>query len=245
LLPFGFGLGDFISAAKSAFVEAACEQIAARGERPSDARIAVVTGLSRAEVAKTRQQREVAVAPFAEQRTERVMHGWFSDMQYVDAAGNPRVLPMTGPASFEELVKKYSGDIPRRAVLRELLAGGMAEVNEVGAVRPLRRHYLLSSGRPEVDLDGLVADADVFFRSAINSRDSAGSAVRRVSVRFPDAVPLSVRRTVAIRTERFLEALADYLHAESASEPDRKSATDRNSLVFHVMVNQCEADDSE
>lgn len=173
------------------------------------------------------------------------MHGWFSDPQYVDAAGNPRALAMTGPSSFDELVKKYSGDIPRRAVLRELLAGGMAEVDQFGTVNALRRHYLLSSGRPAIDLESLAADADVFFRSATNSRDADGSALRRVSVQFPDGVPLSVRRTVAVRTERFLEALADYLHAESASAPDEKRVADRNSLVLHVMVNQCEADDPE
>jgi hypothetical protein len=245
LLPIGFGLGDFISAAKAAFVEAAAEQIKKRGDRPSAARIAVVTGMSRAEVAKIRVDHEVVARPFAEQRTERVMHGWFADSLYVDSTGDPKILPMTGPGSFDELVRKYSGDIPRRAVLDELIAGGMAEITQFGTVKALRRHYLLTSGRPIIDLSGLAADADIFLCSATNSLESDDSAIRRVSVQFPDGIPLSVRRTVTLRTERFLEALADYLHANAVSAQPEKPTSERTGQVFHVMLTHCQADNRD
>jgi hypothetical protein len=245
LLPIGFGLGDFISAAKAAFVEAAAEQIRKRGDRPTAARIAVVTGMSRAEVAKIRLHDDLVSRPFAAQRTERVMHGWFADARYVDAAGNPRALPMTGPASFDELVRKYSGDIPRRAVLDELLAGGMAEVTQSGTVKALRRHYLLASGRPVADLAGLAADADVFLYSATNRSESGESAIRRVSVEFPDGIPPSVRKTATLRTERFLEALADYLHASALPTQALKRASEKSGEMFHLMITQCQTDNHD
>jgi len=243
LLPLGFGLGEFVMAAKAAFVEAAAEQIARRGNRASTARIAVVTGLSRAEVARIRSNPQDVSRPFAKQRTERVMYGWFTDPRFVDSGGNPRALAMTGQDSFEELVRKYSGDIPRRAVLEELLAGGMAEVAQSGPVSAIRRHYVLSSGRATTDLEGLAADADVFFRSATAARDGAGSTVRRIAVQFPTGIPISVRRTVALRTERFLEALADFLHAESSLTDPQRRHGDVPGTVFQFMITQCETDD--
>jgi hypothetical protein len=241
----GFGLGDFIATAKSAFVEAAADQIRSRGDRPSAARIAVVTGLARAEVAKIRKRRDTIARPYAEQRTERVMHGWFTDSRYVDASGNPRALSMTGPGSFDELVRNYSGDIPRRAVLEELIAGGMAEIGNPRQVFALRRHYLLASGHSATDLERLKTDADVFLISATNSSQDNGSALRRVSVRFPYGIPLSVRRTVALRTERFLEALSDYLHVSSAASESHKRAAHSTAAVFHVAIAQCEADERD
>lgn len=173
------------------------------------------------------------------------MHGWFADARYVDAAGKPRALPMTGPASFDELVRKYSGDIPRRAVLDELLAGGMAEVTQSGTVTALRRHYLLASGRPVADLAGLAADADVFLHSATNRSENGESAIRRVSVQFSDGIPPSVRKTVTLRTERFLEALADYLHASALPTQAPKRASEESGEMFHLMITQCQTDDQD
>jgi hypothetical protein len=245
LLPIGFGLGDFISSARAAFVEAAADQIKKGGNRPTAARIAVVTGMSRAEVARTRRHDMLFAKPFAAQRTERVMHGWFADAQFVEPTGNPRALPMTGPRSFDELVRKYSGDIPRRAVLDELLAGGMAEITESGSVKALRRHYLLASGQSVSDLDGLAADSEVFFHSAIGQSQGGASTVRRVSTHFRDRIPPSVRRTVILRTERFVEALADYLHASANSTQPPKRAHERNGETFHLLVTQCQVEDHD
>jgi hypothetical protein len=245
LLPIGFGAGDFIGAAKAAFVEAAADQIRKRGDRPSAARIAIVTGLSRAEVGKIRLHDDLSPRPFAEQRTERVMHGWFSDSRYVDSNGGPRPLVMTGPGSFDELVRKYSGDIPRRAVLEELIAGGMAEVDHSGLVKALRRHYLLASGPPAMDLESLAADIELFLRAATRSGEGDGAAVRRISVQFPDGIPIAVRRTVTLRTERFLEALADYLHASASLSPLNRRIPEKSGPVFHIMITESQSDNRE
>ena len=238
-LPLGFGLGDFIGISKSAFVHAAADQIANRGHRPSKARIAALTGLSRAEVAKIRTIEGSVSSITTEPRTERVMYGWFTDPEYNDSQGNPRLLTLSGPASFGALVRKYSGDIPHRAVLEELLAGGMADVTASGNIRALRRHHVLASGRLIDDLEARTVDSDVFLRSALSPQDGR-CAVRRVSVTFPEGVSLSVRRTVAMRTERFMAALADYLHASATDSRRASNGHDKNVAVLHVMITQCE-----
>jgi hypothetical protein len=46
------------------------------------------------------------------------------------------------PNSFQELVKRYSGDIPYRAVLDELVADGSVERIEENKVKLIQRAYL-------------------------------------------------------------------------------------------------------
>jgi hypothetical protein len=234
-----------VAVAKAAFVEAAADQISERGDRVSNARIAVLTGLSRADVGRIRARHDHVPTRFAEQRTERVMHGWFTDQRYLDSLGNPRALTMVGQHSFEELVREYSGDMPRMAVLEELRAGGMADVNELGRVRALRRHHLMAPGRAHLDLAELAAEADIFLRSATISPASGSSAFRRVAVRFPYGMSLAIRRNITLRTERFLEAMADYLHAASSDIRGEERLRGHSGVVWHVMIAQCEIENEK
>lgn len=243
LLQLGFSFGDFLSDAKAAFVEAAAEHIQNRGHRASAARIAVLTGFSRAEVARIQSDAISSPRPSATQRAERVMHGWFTDSRYVDGLGHPRELITSGHNSFDDLVRRYSGDIPPRAILEELLSGGMVELRKTGTVTAVRRHYL-TAGSNAIDLEALITNADVVFRSAFDAPGSAGAALRRISVRFPRAAPPAVRRTVSQRIERFFEALSDYLHTESTSASRLHAGTSAEESVLHVIVSQCESDES-
>ena len=243
LLRLGFSFGDFLADAKAAFVEAAAEHIEGRGHRASAARIAVLTGFSRAEVARIQGDAVCPSRPSATQRAERVMHGWFTDLRYVDGLGHPRELAISGHDSFDDLVRNYSGDIPPKAILEELLSGGMAQVKKRGFVTAVRRHYL-ALGSNAIDLEALIANTDVVFRSALDTPNSASASLRRISVRFPRLTPPAVRRTVNQRIERFFEALSDYLHTESNSASESRSATPGEELVLHVIVSQCEINES-
>ena len=243
LLQLGFSFGDFLADAKAAFVEAAAEHIKSRGHRASAARIAVLTGFSRAEVARIQSDAASSPRPSATQRAERVMHGWFTDARYVDALGHPRELSTNGHNSFDDLVRSYSGDIPPKAILEELLSGGMVEIKKTGIVTAVRRHYL-TLGSSAIDLEALITNTDVVFRSALDTPGSVGSALRRISVRFPRATPPAVRRTVNQRIERFFEALSDYLHTESTSASGLRAGISGEELVLHVIVSQCETNGS-
>jgi Family of unknown function (DUF6502) len=242
LLPLGIGLGDFLQISKAAFVAAASDHIRARGDRVSTSRIAVITGLSRAEVAKIRANGHQRRSIVGRQRTERVMHGWHTDSAFVDESGKPRSLPVDGGGSFAELVRKYGGDVPPRAVFRELIAGGMARIGASGDLVPIRRHFVAAAG-DELDFGRLEADANVFFDGAVGSRTSRYSTLRRVSVRFRTEIPTGVRKNVALRTERFLEALSEYLHA-AADHSAKRADSENEGEAFHVLVAQAELDDN-
>ena len=117
--------------ARASFVKAGASQATKRSGRLHLARIAALTGLSRAEV------KRIVAANFAAGRTKadslpralRVMIGWQKSRRYSDR-GKPRILAMLGPApSFETLCQEYSGDIPHRVILNELERGGYVEID--------------------------------------------------------------------------------------------------------------------
>ena len=123
----------FVELAKLVYVEVANTEFGIAGKKQTVSRIAILTGLTRKEV-----QRLLAQPPDTESvaeeeyhRASRVITGWVRDPNFGDEKGHPQPLRMEGKrASFSELVKRYSGDIPVRAMLDELL--------RVGAVKQLK-----------------------------------------------------------------------------------------------------------
>ncbi|MEJ0037201.1 MAG: DUF6502 family protein [Gammaproteobacteria bacterium] len=106
--------------AARAFVKAACKASTLRNGRINQSRVAVLTGLSRAEV-RNLMRGPRGAKPRFQPRTQRVIDGWLSDPRYTARAGAPRSLPINRSAiSFAALVRKYAGDVPHHAVLEEL-----------------------------------------------------------------------------------------------------------------------------
>ena len=241
LLPLGVSFDHFVAAAKTAFVEAAAENIGRRDGRVSQAKISVLTGLPRAEVARLRTHALSSDKPLAPtQRAERVMHGWYTDSSFLNSAGAP--INLTHPGSLGALVRKYSGDVPTRALLDELLDGGMVTLDAGGIVRAVSRHYRTDGSTD--DLRNLEFDVEAFL--AINSATgSPPTQVRsRLSADFlDDSVPPAVLRNVSIRTERFLSALSEYLQnasrqIESPRKDGREAITTLNLLLSRFTTSR-------
>lgn len=159
LLEAGIGVGEFVTVAKTAYVRAARDigrESAGEVKRPNASRIAVVTGLTRLEVASILAAGEGGPeAPDrGRQRAERVLAGWWNDADFHEQ-GEPAVLPVKGARrSFEALVSLYSGERWRTAtILDELL--------KVKAVRQLPDGRLKALSRTVAnvrwDPDGLAS----------------------------------------------------------------------------------------
>ena len=100
-------------------------------------------------------------------RAARVVYGWVHDSTYADQNGQAAVLPFEGEsASFSSLVKAYSGDVPPRAILDELVQVGVVERTNEGSIRLLARAYIPTAGEAEKlallgrDVAGLIATMD-------------------------------------------------------------------------------------
>ncbi|MEP7057445.1 MAG: DUF6502 family protein [Caldimonas sp.] len=129
LLRHSVSFSAFEAIAKRIYVDVALKDFGIPGKKPTMSRVAVLSGLTRKEVQRLLAEPDDAAAEGAERynRATRVLTGWARDADFLDAKGKPRVLDADGEQGFSALVKRYSGDMPARAILDELL--------RVGAVR--------------------------------------------------------------------------------------------------------------
>lgn len=142
LLGLGISAPEFAATCKRIYVQAAAERLARNTKRVNRSRIAIVTGLTRAEVTRLLKPRAQAeTTPDSHlHRADRVLNGWFTDPEFALRNRRPRDLPLKGSrGSFEALVKRYSGDIPPRAMLDELRAMSAVRKLKNGRIRVATR----------------------------------------------------------------------------------------------------------
>jgi hypothetical protein len=137
LLKHGYGHARLAKLAKLAFIDAA-KSLAPNPEGKANiARIAALTGLTRVEV--SRLLRADRANPFAINdhlnRATRVAFGWRTDKAFLTRSNRPRSLFLSSAkGGFFQLVKKYSGDIPARAILMEMVRLGLVKRPKTGLV---------------------------------------------------------------------------------------------------------------
>lgn len=148
LLRNGMSYGAFADLAKWVYVDVATNEFGVAGRRQTDSRVSVITGLTRKEVARLKGTDVPDDHAAAEHynRAARVIGGWLRDTRFVDAAGRPAALAFDGDSGFSALVKAYSGDMPPRAVLDELLRVGAVERGDDGRLALLTAAYVPRDG---------------------------------------------------------------------------------------------------
>lgn len=159
LLRHGMAYGSFAELARKAYVDEAFRQLEASGQRPTVSGASALSGLTRKETKRLREQELVGDEESARRysRAIRVISGWISDPRFQTGAGAPAVLPMDGEErSFSALVRKYSGDIPPAAMLSVLESSGTVEVEEHGVTLHARAY--LPSATPSEKLEILGVD---------------------------------------------------------------------------------------
>jgi hypothetical protein len=156
LIDQGITHQEFAEAGKEIYVETAVRQSIEAG-RLNKSRIAIVTGLTRKEVANviTRALNQERVGKNFS-RPGRVLHGWHNDPEYTGPYGVPMEIPYEAPVggttapSFVHLVKTYSGDQSPKQMLDELLRVGAITKLEDGAYKVLRRDFEPESLSPKL-----------------------------------------------------------------------------------------------
>lgn len=169
LLRNGVPYGAFADLAKRAFVDVAMNEFEVPGKKQTVSRASTITGLSRKEVKrlmdiKDDNDRDM-VARY--NRAARVVYGWVHDKTYSGPDGESAILKFeNGNPSFSSLVKTYSGDVPPRAILDELIKVGVVEQNPQGEIKLLARAYIPQHGTLEKlallgrDVAGLISTMD-------------------------------------------------------------------------------------
>jgi predicted XRE-type DNA-binding protein len=146
LIRNGVAYGAFAEVAKEVYVDVASRDFKVPHRKMSQARIAIVTGLTRKEVARLMSDDKNSKEELKSDhnRVTRVLTGWHTDADYTGPYGLPLELKFEEDKeqpNFSELVHRYSGDMAARAMLDELMRIGAVIETESGWYKVLTRTY--------------------------------------------------------------------------------------------------------
>jgi hypothetical protein len=216
LLRHGIPCDVLSTVARQLYVRVASEEFVLPGKRQTTSRVSILTGLSRKEVRRimTTGDLDNQEATDRYNRAARVVTGWARDKEFLDHAGQPLPLPVDGTdVSFGSLVRRYSGDIPVRAMLDELLHVGAVRRTRDGRIRLRARFYVPEQSEAE-KLHILGTDtADLIATIAHNLAPRTNPRFQR-KVMY-DNVPMEAvqefKRLSANRAQLFLEGIDGWL----------------------------------
>lgn len=255
LLTHGVAYRDFAEIVRSVYAEVARESFTPEGRRPTDAHVAVVTGMTRKEV---KRLRELADDHYADEvwgganRATRVLSGWHRDPDFTDQHGEPRPLILSDhddEIGFAALVRRYSGDIPANAILEELERVHAVERRDGHRLAVRHRAYVPEGSDPEslrmlgsathdllATLEyNLSRDEDVrpyFQRTVFNTR---------VDTR---ALPI-FHRLVSNHGQQFLETLDDWLEHHELDASEQGVQPTRTGVGIYYFEDATRSEESE
>ena len=152
LLKCGLTWREFADISKSVFVQVAGDEYGIKGRPTNVSRMSILTGISRKEVSRQRAMLKEMTPTLPSKTTDatRVLSGWHQDADFVDPVGAPKTLPVEGDGvSFDALCRRYGGDIPPSAMLKELQRVNAVTENTDGSLSAIRRYYMPTQFDPQ------------------------------------------------------------------------------------------------
>ncbi|MBI2059729.1 MAG: hypothetical protein HYT87_08160 [Nitrospirae bacterium] len=207
----GVPYGTFADLARRAYVGVMAEESGVHGRKQSISRISILTGLSRKQVSRLLAEPDPHESGAADRynRAARVISGWVRDRRFSGNGGRPAALRLEGRGrTFGALVRRYSGDVPSRAVLDELLRVGAVERVGRDAIRLKRPAYVPSTDEAGM-LDILGTDVGDLISTIDHNVRTKGQAPffqRKVSYdNLPAEVIQDLRQRTASKAQSWLE----------------------------------------
>ena len=212
LLKNNIPYGTFAELAKWVYVDVASRDFAIMGRKQTISRISVITGLSRKEVKRIREIKETGDLGAAERynRAARVISGWIKDPRFLDEKGDPMELPFDSDGvSFSDLVKRYSGDVPPRAILDEMIRSGVVE-KRCERVRLLKRGYIVTKDTAD-KLNILGVDVGELISTIAHNLESSPSEAflqrKAMYDNIPEEAQERLRELIARLGREFIETI--------------------------------------
>ena len=227
LLRNGVMWKEFSEMSRGVYVEVAGADYGISGRPTNVSRVSLLTGLTRREAKK---QRDLLTGgePERPEKTNnamRLLAGWYKDPDFLDESGEPRAIVRDGEAfCFVELHRRYGGDIPAVAMLKELISTG--SVTETGdrKVVAVSRYYMPDPMDPEaVTRSGSVINdlgTTVAFNLARESNDRSRFEGRASGASIPADMIDEYRDFLETQGQAFLERVDDWLESnEMRTDP--------------------------
>ena len=224
------GLAEMV---KQVYVEVARTEFHVPGRKQSTSRVSTITGMPRKEVQRIIQLEGNVDNDFIERhhRAARVVAGWVRDPAFLDEVGQPRLMLFSGQqTSFSDLVRKFSGDVPPRAILDELIHVGVVEQQDGGYLRLMSRSYIPKSGEADKlgifgkDVAGLISTIDHNIQSA----DKDPFFQRKVYYNnLPVEAVVELRQLLAEQGQQFIERFDHWMAAHDRDSNPKVTGTGR------------------
>lgn len=234
LLRHGVSYNTFADIAKSLYVDVAMEEFGIKGRKPSVSRTSIITGLTRKEVMRVRQNPKPEDGAVTEQynRAARVISAWLRDTAFLTDEGQPQVLALEGKEpTFATLVKRHSGDMPTRAILDELLRVGAVVHDEDGRIRLVSHAYIPHTS--EADKLHILGTDVGFLINTIDHNLQCGREAPRFQRKvaydnLPDEALPAFRTLSAEQAQVLLEQLDKWLSQHDRDSHPSATGTGRN-----------------
>lgn len=223
----GITVHEFSQLLKERSVRIAARRVSKESGRDSKSRVAIMTGLTRSEVARiVTMGNALPIRRTPQHPARKVLAAWFDNPRFLAANGEPAVLPIFGKRrSFEQLVAMHSRGAPVRAMLDEL--------TQIDAVERLSDQRIRAKSRIPI-LTGLTGNAiGVIGERTGDLLETLMSNLRRESKPFfvgtavideTDREKVSlVRRDIAEQGANFINGAASLL-SRSCVRQTRQSA---------------------
>ena len=233
LLRYGMSYDGFAELAKRVYVEVAQSDYALPNRKQSISRISTLTGIYRREVSRLLELPEIDDTDISvkHNRAARVIGGWLHDDDYIDVNGRALDLELEGnKPSFTHLVRKYSGDIPVRAILDELIRVGAVEMDGEGKIRLMSRGYVPQKG--EAEMLAILGKDVADFVETINHNLQAGGKETRLQLKVEydnlpaEAIP-ALRKLASESGHELLEEMNAWLAKRDRDSNPQSEGTGR------------------
>ncbi len=232
LLESGVTWKDFAQLGKSVFVEVAMSRFGKSGRPANVSRVSIITGLSRREVMRQRDQLKAGEAPPQGRATHagRVLSGWYQDADFLGTDGQPRRLCDIGEGmdddtpGMTELLARYAGDVPDVALLKELIHSGAVRRLRDGRLQALQRYYMPGDLAPDAVLrygsvTGQLGDT-VLYNLTRKPEQPARFEGRASNAQMPAAQAPAFRNMVEQHGEQWLEQVDAWLSEHENDDVD-------------------------
>lgn len=242
LLDRGIAFDRFAELAREVYVDVAEREFRLPGRKQTVSRVSVLTGLTRKEVVRVQGRASVAddEATASYNRAARVVTGWVHEHPMEGTASGAAPLPIEGAGSFAELVRRYSGDMPVRAVLDELMRVDAVRVKD-GEVELVHRHYIPPLGETR-KLVYLGEDASDLISTIGHNLTASAEDARLQRKVFYDNIPAehmaAVRLIAREHAERVLDQLAREISRHDRDVNPQAEGTGRMRAVVGIYFSE-------
>ena len=245
-------LATFVDLLRHVYVVVAKEELALPGKKLSDSRISVVTGIPRKDIKRYSEEPELNDAEVATEhnRAARVLTGWIHNKDFHNKeTGKPLDLPMEtngDEPSFPLLVQRFSGGVPPRAVLDELLRIQAVRRLDDGQIRLVTFGYVPSSDALE-QVRVMSEEISDFLKSVDHNINSPlEDSFLQLSVRcdnLPEEVMEKIRTMSGDKGRAMLQDMAEEMSKVDRDQNDQVFGTGRQRAVLGVYYYQEDVSD--